>query len=341
MTYVSKLMHLVAASLIGYAPFISAQTSLHADERINGKLVWQAFEPQRLILQESSAVIYTDGRSRIRKVYGIVVSREGHIVTKASEIVGKKNITLRVGKNVYENVEIVGFDHKWDVALLKVEPEKHFSPVDFAEGSEVAQGYWVVSNGSASRSQRRVRVGIISAETREIKSAISSVILGVQLGSEKKDQLQIKQVSKKSGAEKAGLKVGDVLFSVGGVKLSERSGLVKAMIGMYPGDLLSVEVMRGDKKISFEVELMPRTGGPKLTRNEQMSGGALSLSKRRDGFPRVIHHDTPLTKESVGGPLLNLEGKCIGMNIARASRVATYAIPVRELREIVADLRAK
>ena len=86
---------------------------------------------------------------------------------------------------------------------------------------------------------------------------------------------------------------------------------------------------------------MPRTGGPKLTRNEQMSGGALSLSKRRDGFPRVIHHDTPLTKESVGGPLLNLEGKCIGMNIARASRVATYAIPVRELREIVADLRAK
>ena len=101
MTHVSKLMHLIAASLIACAPLISAQTSLHADERINGKLVWQAFEPQRLILQESSAVIYTDGRSRIRKVYGIVVSREGHIVTKASEIVGKKNITLRIGKNVY------------------------------------------------------------------------------------------------------------------------------------------------------------------------------------------------------------------------------------------------
>jgi len=33
--------------------------------------------------------------------------------------------------------------------------------------------------------------------------------------------------------------------------------------------------------------------------------------------------------------LLNLDGECIGMNIARASRVATFAIPVKELREII------
>ena len=44
-----------------------------------------------------------------------------------------------------------------------------------------------------------------------------------------------------------------------------------------------------------------------MTRNDQMSGGENQLSARRSEFPRVIDHDTPLTKVSVGGPLLNLD----------------------------------
>ena len=30
-----------------------------------------------------------------------------------------------------------------------------------------------------------------------------------------------------------------------------------------------------------------------------------------------------------GGPLVNLDGKAVGLNIARASRVSTYALPAR------------
>lgn len=317
------------------------QTGLHADERINGKLTWKAFEPQRLVLQESSAVIYTDGKSRIKTLYGTVVSSEGHVMTKASEIEGKDNITLRIGREVFEDVKLIGVDAEWDVALLKVESEKELKPVQLAVAKDAAQGYWVISNGSTTRSQRRVRVGIISAITREIESATTKVILGVQLGTEKKEQLLIKKVSEKSGAEKAGLKVGDRLLSASGTELKKRIDLLKSMKGKKPGDLLAVEVMRKDKKMKFEVELMPRPDSPqRMTRNDQMSGGQLSLSKRRDGFPRVIHHDTPLTRESVGGPLLDLSGKCIGMNIARASRVATFAIPARELQDIFEDLLA-
>ncbi len=338
MIHMTKFFTAVFAMTLGAVSMVPAQTSLHADERINGKLVWQAFESQRLILQKSSAVIYTDGKSRIRSVYGTVVSSQGHVLTKASEVEGKDSITMRIDTDVFEEVELIAVDPQWDVALLKVKSDKEFTPVVYSDQGEIAQGYWVVSNGSASRSQRRVRVGIISAETREIKSATSKVILGIQLGSEKNEQLLIKKVSEKSGAEKAGLKAGDKLLSAGGVELTERSDLLKAMKGKKPGDLLDVKVMRKDKELNFEVELMPREGGPRMSRNDQMSGGSLSLSKRRDGFPRVIHHDTPLTKESVGGPLLNLKGKCIGMNIARASRVATFAIPARELRDIVESM---
>ena len=75
-----------------------------------------------------------------------------------------------------------------------------------------------------------------------------------------------------------------------------------------------------------------------MSRNDMMSGGKLALSVRRDNFPRVIHHDTILTKNRMGGPLLNLDGVCIGLNIARASRVATFAIPAPELRQIIQDM---
>ena len=333
MKQVSKIFTTALVLSLGGISWLSAQEVLHADERINGKLVTKAFERQRVILQKSSAVIYTDGRSRIKSLYGMVMSPEGHVLTKASEISGKNTITMRIGSQLFEDVELIGVDEVWDVALLKVKSETPFVPADLVDEDSVSQGHWVVSNGSTTRSQRRVRVGIISAETREIKSS-AKVVMGVQLGQEKEEQFLIKKVSEKTGAEKAGLKEGDILISADGIELKQRKDLLEAMKGKKPGDVLSVEVLRKSKKMSFEVELMAFGGKKPMSRNDQMSGGALSLSERRDGFPRVIHHDTPLTKVSVGGPLLDLNGKCIGMNIARASRVATFAIPARELRDL-------
>jgi len=310
-----------------------AQSGLPAEQRINGKQVWQAFEPQRLILQQSSAVIYTDEKSRIKSLYGVVVSEDGHILTKASEIDGKEHLSLRVGDQLFTDVERLRVDDDWDVAVLKVSSNKVFTPVELSEDDDVEMGHWVVSNGSTSRSQRRVRVGIVGAVTRAIHTA---VVLGVQFGSGDKEKLKIEKLSEENGAAKAGMKEGDVLLSAGGVQLKERADLVKVLKDKNPGEKITVEVMRDNKKLTFDVELMARAADEiRMNRNDQMSGGEEQLSQRRTGFARVIHHDTPLIKSSVGGPLLTLDGKCIGMNIARASRVATFAIPAKELRGMI------
>lgn len=331
-----KLWVASAMLIVGLAGSVFGQNVLPADVRINGKEVWKAFELQRQVLQQSSAVIYTDEKSHVKTVYGVVVSPDGHVLTKASEIEGHKYLSLRIGRDLYTDVEVLGGDPHWDVVMLKVKPEKPLVPVVFSDAEDVEQGHWLISNGSASRSSRRVRVGIASAITREIKSEGSAVILGVVLS--QKDDLKIDKVSPKSGAEKAGLKEGDVLKTSDGVELQKREDLLKSMQGKQPGDVIDVEVLRDGEIKKIEVELMARPGKPMVTRNDQMSGGLNSLSKRRSGFPRVIHHDTPLIKSSVGGPLLNLDGECVGMNIARASRVATFAIPARELREIIPEL---
>ena len=62
------------------------------------------------------------------------------------------------------------------------------------------------------------------------------------------------------------------------------------------------------------------------------------FSRRRSGFPRIIQHDILGSSRVTGGPLLDLQGRCIGMNIARANRAESFAIPVEELREIAERL---
>lgn len=307
---------------------------LPAELRINGKLVVGAFEPQRCVLQASSAVIYTDEKSRIRSLYGVVVSEAGHILTKASEIEGKQHLSLRVDDKLYTDIERLGVDDEWDVALLKVKSDELFTPVLLSQLEDGKMGRWVVSNGSTTRSKRRARVGIVSAMSRAINVP---VVLGVEFDTEDEENLKIKKLTEQKGAAKAGLEVGDVLLTAAGVKLKQRPDLLKVLKLQKPGDIIAIELMRSDETLEFDVELMERgdDGEMPMDRNDQMGGGEEQLSKRRTGFARVIQHDTPLTKLSVGGPLLSLDGQCIGMNIARASRVATFAIPARELGELI------
>jgi serine protease Do len=66
-----------------------------------------------------------------------------------------------------------------------------------------------------------------------------------------------------------------------------------------------------------------------------MSG---DFSPRRSGFPRALQHDILGSRALQGGPLLDLDGRCIGMNIARANRSESFAIPVEELKGLAERL---
>jgi S1-C subfamily serine protease len=59
------------------------------------------------------------------------------------------------------------------------------------------------------------------------------------------------------------------------------------------------------------------------------------LSEKTGGYPDVIQHDIPLPPELCGGPLFNLNGKCVGVNVSRAGRTKTYAIPADEIVELL------
>ncbi len=49
-------------------------------------------------------------------------------------------------------------------------------------------------------------------------------------------------------------------------------------------------------------------------------------------------HDTVLQAAQCGGPVVDLDGRTIGLNIARADRTASYAIPAGTVRKVVDEL---
>ena len=303
-----------------------AQQSLETNFRTTGDAVLAVFEPQRAVIQLSSAVIY-DGRKEI--AYGTVISADGYILTKASEVEGVGEIDVRVDKETFKGAKVVMTDPRWDVALLKVEATD-LTPVVFAPDSKLPRGTWVVVNGVTSRTKRRVMAGIISATAREIPPE-GGAVLGVTLKETKKG-LTVEEVSKDSGAEKAGMKKGDILTLVAGKPVKEIAALGKLLGEMKSGTDVKVTLVREGKKTELDVKLSARGDlFREASRNDRMSG---DFSNRRSGFPRVIQHDILGASITMGGPVLDLEGRAVGMNIARANRAETFAIPVEELREL-------
>ncbi|MEO5714783.1 MAG: S1C family serine protease [Luteolibacter sp.] len=310
---------------------LAGQQSLESSFRTTGTAVVAAFESQRQVLQTSSAVML-DGRKEIG--YGVVVSADGYVLTKASEIAEVKSLSLTVDQTNYPQVKVMLVDPVWDVALLKVEAVG-LVPVVYAPTSAAPQGSWVVANGATTRTNRRALAGIISAKIREIPAA-GGAALGVSLNPKAK-LLEVDEVNEKSGAKEAGLQKGDVILTIEGKKVGKIEEIGEILKDRKEGSTVKVTYRRNKEEKTVDVRLAARSElfTDQMTRNDQMSG---DYSIRRSGFPRVMQHDILGSRQVEGGPLLDLEGHCIGMNIARANRAENYAIPVEDLKEIAARL---
>lgn len=312
-------------------PAAAQLQNLESQFRTTGDAVLAAFEPQRLVIQQSSAVIL-DGRKEI--ACGVVISADGDILTKASELRGVKHLGVTIDRKKYSEVTVVATDDTWDVAHLKVDAAG-LVPVVYAPTSAVPQGTWVVTSGVTSRVRRRLLAGIVSAKTREISTA-GGAALGVTLkptADEDAITLEIQEVQPQSGAGQAGLKPGDLITAIDDKPIKTRDEIAKALKDRKAGEIIKLTYQRDGKSITTDVRLMAREEmmADQMSRNDMMSG---KFSERRSGFPRILQHDILGAPSTVGGPLLDLDGRCLGMNIARANRAESFAIPVEDLKAI-------
>ena len=119
---------------------------------------------------------------------------------------------------------------------------------------------------------------------------------------------------------------------------------VNQIMGKYkPGDKVTMEITRDGKPMKLSVDLVssdqmaPKMNGEPLTHLSEAGG---TVSKRHNNFANAFTHDTVLQAAQCGGPVVDLDGRAIGLNIARADRTASYAIPAATVRKVVAELLA-
>jgi S1-C subfamily serine protease len=107
----------------------------------------------------------------------------------------------------------------------------------------------------------------------------------------------------------------------------------------HPGDKVEIKFLRGGQPMSTRATLAGRNlSGEQAARFKMMNRMGTIVSRRADNFPFVFQHDAPLFPEHCGGPVVDLDGNVIGINIARQGRASSLAIPASRMKEIVKGL---
>jgi serine protease Do len=176
-------------------------------------------------------------------------------------------------------------------------------------------------------------VGVVSGLPTEIDNEAK---LGIVMADSRP---RVDDVVARSGAEKAGLRVGDTILSVNGTRVATADAVVDSLGQCYAGDMLRLRVLREATELDISALLGRRSDmDPAQAEFQDFLGG--DLSQRRSGFPRVLQHDTVLLPKHCGGPVVDSEGNFVGVNIARAARVASYLIPADALQPLVSELKS-
>ena len=160
---------------------------------------------------------------------------------------------------------------------------------------------------------------------------VNSGCLGVGLADAMDDGAKITSVAgSKSPAEKAGLKVNDIVYEAGRTQITNAECLMDTIGRFKPGDKVLFKIKRGEEDMEITATLGKRD--PNETRLNPQETMGTKLSNRRGGFPLILQHDSGLRPEDCGGPLVDIDGKAVGINIARAGRTETYAIPADDIQ---------
>lgn len=109
----------------------------------------------------------SQGRIQMGSGSGVIVSKDGYIVTNNHVIAGAQKILISLNDGKEYEASLIGTDPTTDIALLKVEG-KNLPYLAFSNSDDVKLGEWVLAVGNPFNLTSTVTAGIISAKSRNI-----------------------------------------------------------------------------------------------------------------------------------------------------------------------------
>lgn len=285
--------------------------------------------------------------------YGTVVksplTSKNVILTKWSEIANMRHqliVTTPQGK--YNRATLIGIYPEYDLALLAT--EARLTPLNLKHAAIPALGDFIaLANPSGSVQS----LGVVSVKARSLRET-DKAYLGVLMDFRNANPfgIPLDEVVARSPADRAGLRPGDIVISVNHQKIKGAVEMRNTLQKLMPGSQVLVHYRRGDQEHSTTVHLGSRPQELDASRIPQKRMDTMQRmgtvpSYIRHNFPSVIQSDmrvqldkTPENQHDnftneCGGPVADLNGKVVGIVIARGSRIKTFIVPTSTLQQIL------
>ena len=284
------------------------------------------------ISASDSTVRVQSGNTQI--AVGTIVDENGLILTKASEMRGTLKCQLPNGDVL--PAEIFGIDRENDLALLKIDAEglsvAPLNPVD----SSPERGAWLAS---PTDNKGALTVGVVGVAERRIPP--SRPFIGIRMSDQPKSGgVKIDALVDGSPAKNSRLREGDVIVKLDDAPIKNTVALVEALGSYSPGTDIGLTVKRKDKEIVIKLTLADAQRTSRMDRSRTQNSMGSRLSSRGKDFPRAFQHDMALEAKHCGGPVVDLDGQIIGINIARSGRVSSLAIPIDVVIPVIDKLKS-
>lgn len=397
----------------------------------------------KLIAERATGTVFPVKQRGKQVAFATAVSADGLLITKASELVKGEKIELLDGTASFE-AKLQASNSRYDVALLKSD-RKFKKFIDFTAGTLTEEfpkiGTLLASVDAKGRASAHGFVALPAYDTDKMAGAPdpNSPFVGINARDAQGGGAEVTAVTGGMPADKAGIRVGDIVVRMGGQKVENWAGLIAMIRGAGANDKVVFSVKRGDETLDLEVQLVPRAealgeqapskgtgkpelgisasrpaeqgveiGGVKPGSPAELAGLAsgeillkiddVEIKQQRDidnlvkskkigdrvvllllrdgkettlevelaeedapppppggGRPnvkgpindrhthlgKVIQHDGVVLPSQQGGPVFDLRGNLVGLNIARADRTRTFALPAKKVAEILTELQKK
>ncbi len=280
--------------------------------RDNGKMM-ELVSPLSDQAGRATVQVLADGRP---VALGAMVSTDGYLVTKRSEL-SNDPLRVRLPDGRLFSARIAAVRRVSDLALLKVEGTDDLPVVSFSD-EEPDVGCFLVTSG---RGDVPVGIGVMGVSPRKVDHVGR---LGVILRNDRAGRARVDGVWPDSGADKAGVLPGDRIVAINGKNEEGDKQVISALKGMYPGETVRLTIQRDDGELEIDAQIRDFSVMQESPNDSRVNG---ARSTRLSGFERVLQHDTVLEPHECGGPVVDCRGRVVGLNIARAGRVVSYALP--------------
>ena len=263
---------------------------------------------------------------------GAIVSPDGWIVSKSSEVPDR---TIEV--RLYDNSKAAGTVKSrrtdLDLALIKIE-RSNLQSIQWNTTAALRVGGWLATTDFRSSP---LSIGVLSVASRNVRR--EKPVLGVILGftPNGQDGAVVETVVGGSGADRAGLQTGDLITTIDGESLKSQPEALARLKTLPAGQQVALDILRDGKNVPVTARMMD-LNNTLLDPTEMEVNG--DISSRSTGFHNIMQHDSVLAPHQCGGPLVDVYGNVVGLNIARAGRVSSYAIPANIASTAIADMIA-